>query len=278
MAEMKTAMIDTKSTGSVAPYCFNGLTVNLEGYEGPLELLLFLVRRNQASIYDIPVAQITEQFLDYLAVMEDMNIQVASEFTVLAATLLYLKSALLLPEAEGGDEDEEEADELSPSNVKAALTQQLAEYEQYRDAASDLSERQQVWANMFHRGAGNVNGNGNGNGNGLQTPAKLDLGSVSLFDLLSVVHEVLDRLPADGSVPIPTRKVTLSMRRRHVLTVLKENMDGVAFVELCEDCLSRFEVIVTFIAVLSVIRRREARAEQSEPFGPIRLLATMVRR
>lgn len=272
MAELKTAMIDTKSTGSVAPYCFNGLTVNLEGYQGSLELLLFLVRRNQASIYDIPVAQITEQFLDHLAVMEEMNIQVASEFTVLAATLLYLKSALLLPEAEGADEDEEEADELSPANVKAALTQQLAEYEQYRDAASDLSERQQVWANMFHRGAGNANGNG------LQTPAKLDLGSVSLFDLLSVVHEVLDRLPADGSVPIPTRKVSLSMRVRHVLTVLKKKMDGVVFVELCEDCLSRFEVVVTFIAVLSVIRRREARAEQSEPFGPIRLLATIVRR
>ncbi|MFA4030050.1 MAG: hypothetical protein GDYSWBUE_001445 [Candidatus Fervidibacterota bacterium] len=250
-------------TAPYEPYSFNGYHVRISIFEGPLELLLYLVRRNEADVREIPLAEITSQFLEHLQLMREVNIAITSEFILTAATLLYLKSALLLPQPEIGDEIEGDdgPQKLSEGEIKAMLTRRLAEYSGYREAAEYLQERFERRALMFTRF--------NDEGGQVGQPEVVELGSVSVFDLIWALREALNRLPDGSRLRIKRRKVTVAMRIKAILSKLRSKPSGCAFWELCDDCQTKLEVIVTFIALLELIRQRLVTAEQEKPFAPI---------
>ncbi|MCS7254072.1 MAG: segregation/condensation protein A [Armatimonadota bacterium] len=243
-------------------YRFDGHYVRISIFEGPLELLLYLVRRSEADICEIPLAEITRQFLEQLQLMKEVNIAVTSDFILTAATLLYLKSALLLPQPEVDDvQDDDGSQKLSSDEVKAMLTKRLNDYIGYREAAEYLQEQCERRALMFTR----VNEDGAQVGQ----PEIVELGSISVFDLFWALREALSRLPDSSKLRIRRRKVTVAMRIKAILSKLRSKPYGCMFWELCEDCRTRLEVIVTFIALLELIKRKLIIAEQDRPFAPI---------
>lgn len=251
-------------TSQCEPYRFDGSYVRVDIFEGPLELLLYLVRRSEANICEIPLSEITRQFLESLQLMREVNITVASEFILTAAILVYLKSALLLPHPELDEDLQEEGDgcnRLSSEEVKAMLIRKLAEYSAYRDAAEHLRERHERRALMFTRL--------NEDGVEVGQPEIVELGSVSVFDLLWALREALSRLPESSKLRIKRRRVTVAMRIKAILSKLRSKPSGCMFWEICEDCKTKLEVIVTFIALLELIRRKVVVAEQEKAFEPI---------
>lgn len=250
-------------TAPCEPYSFNGCYVRISIFEGPLELLLYLVRRNEADVCEIPLAEITRQFIEHLQLMEEVNIAVTSEFLTMAATLLYLKSALLLPkpEVDGEFQDDDASQKLSEEEIKAMLARRLAEYSGYRGAAEYLQERFERRALMFTRISDD--------GAQIGQPEIVELGSVSVFDLIWALREALSRLPDGSRLRIRRRRVTVAMRIKAILSKLRSKPSGCMFWELCDDCQTKLEVIVTFIALLELIGRRLIVAEQEKPFAPI---------
>jgi segregation and condensation protein A len=247
---------------NVEPYRFNGYYVRIDIFEGPIELLFYLVRRNEANICEIPIAEITHQFLEQLQLMREVNIAITSEFLTFAALLLYMKSALLLPEPSAVEElysDEEQ--KLSEEEVRALLTKKLVEYSLYREAAEYLRERSERRALMFTRVSED--------GTQLSQPEVVELGSVSVFDLLWALREALSRLPDGSKLPIKRRKVTVGMRMQAILSKLRSRHSGCMFWELCDDCETKLDVIVTFLALLELFKRGLIIIEQERPFAPI---------
>src|SRR5574341_1724623 len=205
--------------------------VQLEIFEGPLDLLLHLIKKNEVEIVDIPVATITEQYLACLEMMRELNLDIAGEFLVMAATLILIKSRMLLPPSE---EDEEE--EPDP---RAALVQQLLEYQRYREAALELAERPLLNRDVFVReptldaeaeaGAGN----------------ELSPVRVTVWELLEAFRAVLKRARPESVHEVITEPVSLRDRVRAVLDVLRVTRT-VAFERLFEEGATRFDVILTF--------------------------------
>lgn len=244
------------------PYRFNGYYVRIDIFEGPIELLFYLVRRNEANICEIPIAEITHHFLEQLQLMREVNIAITSEFITFAALLLYMKSVLLLPEPSAVEElysDEEQ--KLSEEEVRALLTKKLVEYSRYREAAEYLRERSERRALMFTRV--------NEDGTQLGQPEIVELGSISVFDLLWALREALSRLPDGSKLPIKRRKVTVGMRMQAILSKLRSKHSGCMFWELCDDCETKLDVIITFLALLELFKRSLIIIEQERPFAPI---------
>jgi len=226
--------------------------VRLDLFEGPLDLLLHLIKRNEVDVTDIPVAQITEQYLGYLDLMRELNLDVASEYLVMAATLTLLKSRLLLPAPPG--EDEEEAD------LRADLVRQLLEYQRYREASAALAERPWLRRDVFAREP---------NAEGLPPdPNEKPAVKVTLFELLEAFRAVLKRAEPEPVHHVTAEPVALRDRIDSLLRTL-----GVArtveFDSLFGDSPTRGFVIVTFLAVLELAKIGAIEAVQQEVFGPI---------
>ncbi|HUT73992.1 MAG TPA: segregation/condensation protein A [Armatimonadota bacterium] len=238
--------------------CFTGHPVRLPVFEGPLDLLLHLINRQQIDIYNIPIARITSQYLDYLALLEQFNLEVAGEFLVMAATLLEIKSKLLLPRAAvAGDEDEDGAD------PRAALVERLLEYRKYQEAAATLSERAEFQRWVFSR---SLLGQEEDDGGYLM------LNAASAFDLWAAVQRVLERARESPVAELRRPRVTVAMKIAQIAARLREAGDeGVDFLGLFPDMVTRIEVIVTFLAVLEMIRRQAIRVLQKRAFGDIRI-------
>lgn len=226
--------------------------VRLELFEGPLDLLLHLIKRNEVSVTDIPVAQITEQYLAYLDLMRELNLDVASEYLVMAATLTLLKSRLLLPAPPGADEEE--------ADPRADLIRQLLEYQRYREAAAALAERPLLRRDVFSR---EPDAEGLAADASARPPVK-----VTLFELLEAFRAVLARAAPEPVHQVPMEPVTLRERIDGLLRTL-----GVArqltFESLFGDAPSRGFVIVTFLAVLELAKLGAIEAVQEGVFGPI---------
>lgn len=230
--------------------------VRLKAFEGPLDLLLHLIRKNEVNIYDIPIALITQQYLEYLSVMKSLNLSVAGEFLVMAATLLQIKSRMLLPV------DEAQVDEDEGPDPREELVLRLLEYQRFKDAAVRLDERERLWRELFSREPP-------GPTQSQADEAPLD--HVTLFDLVDALQGVLARAPNRQMLEIAAEHLTVKDRMNAILEVL-EAKESVTFLSLFEGSMHRPVVIVTFLALLELTRIKLVRIFQAEVFGPILLM------
>ena len=230
----------------------------LDIFEGPLDLLLHLIKKSEVDIHDIPVALITEQYLSYLQLFERLNLDVAGEYLVMAATLMQIKSRMLLPPAEGEEEEEEDP--------RLELVQQLEEYQRFRAAAGQLADRDVLGRDVFRRSAEPPDAEAR------ELPPLREL---DLADLLEALREVLKRLPDDTAQEIVGERVPI---RQRMLAILERLRGGdVDFAGLFGDGSTRAEVISTFLALLELVKTSMVRAFQTERFGPIQLTLAVPR-
>lgn len=234
--------------------------VRLKTFEGPLDLLLHLIKKNEVNIYDIPIALITQQYLDYLSAMKSLNLAVAGEFLVMAATLVQIKARMLLPD------DEQSLDEEEGPDPREELVRRLLEYKRYKDAAAALDQRGRRWHEVFRRdGMAGFRGNLPGPGG---DSADAPLEDMTLFDLVDALQGVLARLPARSLLEIIPENLTVKDRMNAILDLLQDR-ESVTFSGLFEGQTHRVVVIVTFLGLLELIRIKLVRVFQGETFGPI---------
>jgi segregation and condensation protein A len=227
--------------------------VRIENFEGPLDLLLHLIKKNEINIYDIPIAMIAQQYLEYLEAMEELNLNVAGDFLVMAATLLQIKSKMLLPVDETADDDEDGPD------PREELVRRLLEYKAFKEAARQLDDQEKIWREIFRREQAPLVE---------EVEEELPLENVSLFDLVDALKEVLERNPSSRLIEIVPDNLTVRERMNLILETL-EGKDSVSFAALFEGSGHRMVVVVTFLALVELMRLRIARVFQAETFGPI---------
>lgn len=227
--------------------------VRLDKFEGPLDLLLYLIKKSEINIYDIPIALITQQYLDYLSLMKSLNLTVAGEFLVMAATLVQIKSRMLLPE------DRAETDEEDGPDPRDELVRRLLEYKRYKEAARRLDDRERVWREVFGRDEPPMTPTPNGEG---------WLEEVTLFDLVDALQRVVARLPDQRLMEITPENLTVKDRMNVIIEAL-DRKESVTFLSLFEGQTHRLLIIVTFLALLELIRIKLVRVFQGEVFGPI---------
>jgi segregation and condensation protein A len=229
--------------------------VRLQNFEGPLDLLLHLIKKNELDIYDIPIALVTQQYLDYLDLMQELNLDVVGEFLVMAATLIHIKSRMLLPRPDPTQEDPEE-------DPREALVRRLLEHQRFKAAAELLHEREiqrsAQWARPDQRVTDLV-------GEAPEPEIEVDL-----FSLMAAFRQVLDRVRQRPMVPLPVEQIPIETRIEQLLARLSET-DACGFEDLFADVNSRGGMIVTFLALLEMIRLKLVRVFQSGAFGPIRV-------
>jgi len=243
---------------------FTGYPVTLPVFEGPLDLLLYLIRRQELDIYDIPIAVIAGQFLDYLAMLEALDIEVAADFLVMAAALMEIKSRMLLPRPPVDILDEEEDED-----PRAELVRRLLEYQRYKSAAGELNRRAHEQQRIFARSDVVQE-------MALQRPEPKLVGAADAFGLWTALQEVLARIEAAGPAvrEVARPKVTIRQQMLHILAMLEKHPEGVGFSRLFfgesqRAMPTRLEVIVTFLALLELIRLRRIEVSQRELFGEI---------
>ncbi len=230
-------------------------SVKLDQFEGPLDLLIHLIKRNEVNIYDIPIALITAQYLEYLMLIRELDLDVAGEFLVMAATLIHIKSRMLLPRSDPTQEDPEE-------DPREALVRRLLEHQRYRQAAELLHERETLREAQWLRPDGRVAPLA-----GEEYEPELE---VDLFSLMAAFKSVLDRAKQRPQVALPAEQIPIETRIEQLLTRLSETQ-ACGFEDLFEDVTSKGDMIVTFIALLEMIRLRLIRVFQAGSFGPIRI-------
>jgi segregation and condensation protein A len=247
-------MIDRASEFESAPEAF---AVKLSNFEGPLDLLLHLIRKHELDIHDIPVALITAQYLDAIAFMQELDLDIAGEFLVMAATLIHIKSKMLLPRPEtaAGVDGEEE-------DPRDALVRRLLEHEKFKAAAGLLHEREQLRAAQWLRPDRRVAEIAGGD-----YEPELE---VDLFSLMTAFQAVVQRAKLRPKMMLPAEQLPVEVRIEQLLARLSET-EACGFDELFADIHDRSGLIVTFLALLEMIRLKLVRVFQSGSFGPIRV-------
>jgi len=236
----------------------DAIKIKLQSFEGPLDLLVHLIKKNKVDVYDIPIALITKQYLEYLDLMQELNLDVASEFLVMAATLIHIKSRLLLPRPEtaAGDVGEEGED------PRDALVRRLLEHERFKAAAELLHERETLRSAQWTRPDARVEAIA-----GDEYELELE---VDLFSLLSAFKTVLERARERPPVPLPPEQISIEARIEQLLERLSE-ADACGFEDLFDDVATRPDMIVTFLALLEMIRLKLVRVFQGAHVGAIRI-------
>jgi len=232
--------------------------VKFEVFEGPLDLLLYLIKKEEVDIYEVNLTKLATQFIEYIEMMREFDLEVAGEFLVMASTLMYIKSRELLPvdlrtETDGEDEGED---------PRWELIRQLVAYKKFKDAAAQLQTLETRQEGVFPRVPGKLEFED-------ATPAPRP--DVSIFDLLNAVNGVLKRFTQREDLrDIFEDKWTVSEKIEHIIRIIAERGRAL-FSELFEGVTSRTEIVVTFLALLELIRLRQIIAAQSEAFGEIEL-------
>ncbi len=223
--------------------------VRIEAFEGPLDLLLYLIRKAEMDIYDIPIAQVTQQYLDYIDVMQLLDLEVAGDFLVMAATLMQIKARMLLPSPAVEEED-----------PRLELVRQLEEYKLFRQAANDLAEREEEYTQYYLRESG---------------PGPVDLPEsdelvidVSLYDLLSAFHQAIERVKEEGRYSVSGPEVKLADQVEYLREVLS-TQERVSLLETLSHLDTRLAMVVTIVAVLELARLAEVSLEQTDLYGDI---------
>ncbi|HEV3139210.1 MAG TPA: segregation/condensation protein A [Vicinamibacterales bacterium] len=231
--------------------------VKLEKFEGPLDLLLHLIRKSELDIHDIPIASITAQYLEAIELMQELNLDVAGDYLVLAATLIHIKSKMLLPRPEtaaGADEPQEDP--------RDALVRRLLEHQKFKAAAGLLHEREQLRAAQWLRPDERVAAIA-----GDEYEPELE---VDLFSLLTAFQAVVQRANLRPKILLPPEQIPVEVRIEQLLARLSET-EACGFEDLFSDVQERSGLIVTFLALLEMIRLKLIRVFQSTSFGPIRV-------
>ncbi len=230
--------------------------IKLENFEGPLDLLLHLIKKNEVSIQEIPIALITAQYLDAIAFMQELDLDVAGEFIVMAATLIHIKSKMLLPRPEtaAGVEGEEDP--------RDALVRRLIEHQKFKAAAELLHEREQLRSAQWQRPDERV---ADIAGEELEPEIEVDL-----FSLMTAFQAIVERAKHRPKVYLPAEEVPVEVRIEQLLERLSET-DACGFDELFADVDDRSGLILTFLALLEMIRLKLVRVFQAGSFGPIRV-------
>lgn len=228
--------------------------IELESFQGPLDLLLHLIRKNELDIYDIPIAEITDQYLAYLDIMRDLDLDVASEFLVMASTLMYIKSRMLLPV------DEEEEEEGEGEDPREELIRRLIEYKKYKKAAEELAQMPVLHHDIFVRP---------------ETDTGSQAGDVyteaTIFQLMDAFQKVLTE--ADKRTPVEITRETFTMEDG--ISLIETSLSGrpsMSFTGLFSGLDSRRKIITVFLSVLELIRRGRLIAVQAEYADPISLV------
>ena len=230
------------------------VTIKLARFEGPLDLLLHLIQRDEIDIYDIPIAHITQQYLAYLELMRALDLEVAGEFLVMAATLMRIKAKLLLPLPQSGEEEEE-------GDPREELVQRLVEYRTFKEAAGTLKDRERDRRLLFERGL--VPGEGE--------LGPLPLAPATLFDLLDALNRIMSRLPEQSVYEVQGEVYDVEDKMALIASTVAEHGEA-SFADLLMRCRARGEMIVTFMALLELIKMGTILVVQSELFGDIRIL------
>jgi len=232
--------------------------VKLEVFEGPLDLLLYLIKREEVDIYDIPIEPIAQQYMEYLDLMQVLDLNIAGEFLVMASTLMLIKSRLLLPVEERAEEEVEEED------PRWDLVRQLVEYKKFKDAAWCLHRMEVERLDVHPRGGESVVPPGG---------VEMALQDVNLFDLMAVFHDALKRIQASGAIQnIFPRLYSISGKMDDLRRGLRAG-GRLRLQTFFADMTTRDEVICSFLAMLEMIRRGEVLVLQEQPFDDIYLEA-----
>ncbi|MGZ3523150.1 MAG: segregation and condensation protein A [Thermodesulfobacteriota bacterium] len=230
-----------------------GYTFRLDGFEGPLDLLLHLIQKNELDIFNIPIALITEQYLEYLQLMKVLNLDTAGEYLLMASTLLHIKSRMLLPKSSEGEEEEEE-------DPRAELVRRLLEYQKYKQAASELERRPLLDRDVFIRLTPT----------GSQEPEEERI-EVNLFELLEAFQEVLKRVKPKAIHEVILEHLSVEDKIQEILALLEKENRSMAFHRLFSEEASRRVVVVTLLAILELVKMKRIRIFQMAPFEAIRI-------
>lgn len=230
--------------------------VQLEVFEGPLDLLLYLIKREELDIYDIPIERITSQYMQYLDLMRMLDLNIAGEFLVMAATLMMIKSRMLLPVEERPELEEEE-------DPRWDLVRQLVEYKKFKDAANHLEKLELIQENIFIReGEGGVN---------LGPDPGVSLHDVSIFDLISAFNEALKKVKREDLTEIFADRYTVADKIDQITALVREG-GRVSLLGLIQTMKHRYEMVCAFLALLELIRLKQIRAVQGEAFSDIEII------
>jgi segregation and condensation protein A len=230
-------------------------TFRLEGFEGPLGLLLHLINKNQLDITNIPIALITEQYLEYLKLMKVLNLDIAGEYLLMASTLLHIKSKMLLPASSREVEEEEEED------PRAELIRRLLEYQKYKEAAVELERRPLLYRDVFIRSVA------------IETEEQVEEEKmeVNLFELLETFRQMLERVKAEIFHEVILDRLTVEEKVQEILSLLQREKRSMSFHLLFSEEASRREIVVTFLAILEMVKTKLVRIFQAAPFETIRI-------
>jgi segregation and condensation protein A len=229
--------------------------VRLTNFEGPLDLLLHLIKKSEVNIYDIPIALITSQYIEYIDLMQELNLDVAGEFLVMAATLIHIKSRMLLPRPDPTQEDPEE-------DPREALMRRLLEHQKFKAAAELLHERETLRSAQWTRPDGPI-------AEIAGEPPEPEI-EVDLFSLISAFRNVVERAKQRPKVYLPGEQMPIEERIEQLLSKLSET-EACGFEDLFADMQTRSGMIVTFLAILEMIRLKLIRVFQTGVVGPIRI-------
>jgi segregation and condensation protein A len=222
--------------------------IKIPVFEGPFDLLLHLIKEAKIDIYDIPIARITSQYLQYIEMMKELNLEIAGDFLVMASTLIHIKSRMLLPPDEDVPLDEQEDPRLE-------LVQKLLEYQTFKEAASTLREKEEEWKKVFSKEPFTEDGE------------ELYLVDVNLFDLMGAFKQLLETVSPDI---VTITKETLTVKdRMSVIMEMIEGHEAIRFEEIFKGSTIRIQLIVTFVALLELIRLSLVKAYQEKQFGNI---------
>lgn len=232
-------------------------TIKLQEFEGPLDLLLFFIKRDELDIYNIPISRITREFLDYIHYMESLDLEVAGEFLVMAAELMQVKVRMLLP-PEPGEEEEQDP--------RANLVKRLVEYKRFKEVAVDMTKREEDRRKIHSRGYYESD----------ETVMAEDedenlLRDVSLFDLIASFKFAVERMPKKFVHDIVKLNVSIDEQVEYILDYFSRRSEA-TFYELIQDMHEKIRVVVTFMALLELIRARKVIVRQPDPFGELAII------
>jgi segregation and condensation protein A len=230
--------------------------LSVASFDGPLDLLLSLIQAHELDILDLPMAFVTEKYLEYLSLMESLQLDVVSEYLVMAATLTHIKSKMLLPAAPTDQDDD--PDELL-GDPREELVRRLLEYQKYKAAAETLAGRGLAGRDIFTRGAPAEEAKG-----------EAPLGGMTLFSLLDAFNKVLKRANAEIAREITAERISIQDRMNELLDMLREGR-RIVFDELFEGYITNYDLVVTFMAMLEMAKQKLIRIFQTDPYSSIYL-------
>lgn len=237
----------------------SGYNIHLPVFEGPLDLLLHLIRQNELDIYDIPIAQVTDQYLEYIALMEALDLEVAGEFLVMAATLIEIKARMLLPPDPKSEDTEEGID------PRTELVERLIDYARFKEAAEIFRDRESEWRQVYVRGAAELDYS--------DAAPPVILKNITAADLLTALTRVLADV-GEGQeevTSIQRRKLTVRMKMSEIWRRIAKAEQGMLFEELFIDEHTRYAIVTTFLALLELLRLQKIMVRQNKAFDRIEI-------